>query len=195
MSDATIDGRSQPHAGASCAALDPAVAMAFGCIIVLLLFGSLYSTKLPVAGVSAAAVQGGVVPRRDRHRHDARHPARPDRPVGALGGGGRRHDGSAAAAWDRSGGRLRFRSVSLCGVAIGLVNGIGVAYLRIPSMIITLAVNAVAQGLMVVHTGGFSPQDSASAAMRFLATGFTVPGIPNAVLVWAVDRRGRPSSC
>ena len=47
---------------------------------------------------------------------------------------------------------------------IGLVNGIGVAYLRIPSMIITLATNAVAQGLMVVYTGGFSPQDSAPAA-------------------------------
>ena len=50
----------------------------------------------------------------------------------------------------------------LCGVALGIVNGIGVAYLRIPSMIITLAVNAVAQGLMVAYTGGFSPQDSAS---------------------------------
>jgi ribose transport system permease protein len=74
----------------------------------------------------------------------------------------------------------------LCGVAIGLVNGIGVAYLRIPSMIITLAVNAVAQGLMVVYTGGFSPQDSATAAMRYIATGFLVPGIPNAVLIWAL---------
>ena len=27
-------------------------------------------------------------------------------------------------------------------------------------MIVTLATNAVAQGLMVVYTGGFSPQDS-----------------------------------
>ena len=33
-------------------------------------------------------------------------------------------------------------------------------------MIVTLAVNAVAQGLMVVHTGGFSPQDASSPAMR-----------------------------
>jgi ribose transport system permease protein len=46
-------------------------------------------------------------------------------------------------------------------------------------------VNAVAQGLMVVHTGGFSPQASSSPAMRFLATGDTVLGIPNALLVWA----------
>jgi ribose transport system permease protein len=39
---------------------------------------------------------------------------------------------------------------------------------------------------MVVHTGGFSPQDSASAAMRWLATGFLLPGVPNAVVVWAI---------
>src|SRR5487761_1988612 len=55
-----------------------------------------------------------------------------------------------------------------------------------PSMIVTLAVNAVAQGLMVVYSGGFSPQDSASPAMRVLATGTTIAGIPNALIVWAV---------
>src|SRR5262249_35754261 len=78
----------------------------------------------------------------------------------------------------------------LCGIALGLVNGIGVAYLRIPSMIITLAVNAVAQGLMVAYTGGFSPQDSASTAMRFIATGDTLLGIPNALIVWALIGAG-----
>jgi len=55
----------------------------------------------------------------------------------------------------------------------------------LPSMVVTLAMNAVAQGLMIVHTGGFSPQDSSSPAMRVIATGDTVFGIPNAVLVWA----------
>jgi ribose transport system permease protein len=73
-----------------------------------------------------------------------------------------------------------------CGMTIGLVNGIGVAYLRIPSMIVTLATNAVAQGLMVAYTGGFSPQDSASGAMRYLATGAFIPGVPNSVIVWAI---------
>jgi ribose transport system permease protein len=71
-----------------------------------------------------------------------------------------------------------------CGIALGLVNGLGVAILRLPSMVVTLAVNAVAQGLMVVHTGGFSPQASSSPAMRFLATGDTLLGIPNALIVW-----------
>ncbi len=52
-------------------------------------------------------------------------------------------------------------------------------------MIITLAPNAVAQGLMVVYTGGSSPRDSASPMMRYLATGFAIPSLPNAVLCWA----------
>jgi ribose transport system permease protein len=90
----------------------------------------------------------------------------------------------AATAYGTTGSVLAIPFGIFCGAAIGLVNGLAVAYLRIPSMIITLATNAVAQGLMVVYTGGFSPQDSASPAMRFLATGYTIPGLPNGVLVW-----------
>src|SRR5260221_3236730 len=91
----------------------------------------------------------------------------------------------AAAAHGQAGGILAIPFGILCGVALGLVNGIGVAYLRIPSMIITLAVNAVAQGLMVAYTGGFSPQDSASAAMRFFATR-SLFGIPHCLIVLAI---------
>jgi ribose/xylose/arabinose/galactoside ABC-type transport system permease subunit len=73
-----------------------------------------------------------------------------------------------------------------CGVLIGIVNGILVALLRIPSMIATLATNAVAQGIMIVYTGGSSPQDSAPHAMRWLAAGWLVPGVPNAVALWVL---------
>jgi ribose transport system permease protein len=72
-----------------------------------------------------------------------------------------------------------------CGLCMGLVNGLGVAYLRIPSMIFTLGMNAIAQGLMVVHTSGFAPQDRATPAMRFLSVQRSLLGIPNAVWVWA----------
>jgi ribose transport system permease protein len=92
---------------------------------------------------------------------------------------------TAATAWGPLGEGLAIPFGVGCGVALGLVNGFGVAYLRIPSMIVTLAVNAVAQGLMVVHTGGFSPQDASSPAMRLLATGSLVFGVPNALIVWA----------
>jgi ribose transport system permease protein len=51
----------------------------------------------------------------------------------------------------------------LCGVAIG------VADLRIRVMIVTLAANGVAHGLIVLDSGGFSPRDFASPEMRRLA--------------------------
>lgn len=91
----------------------------------------------------------------------------------------------AAVSWGPAGEALAIPFGVLCGLGIGLINGIGVAYLRIPSMIITLAVNAVAQGLMVAYTGGFAPQDAASNAMRVLAAQSTF-GVPHAVIVWVV---------
>jgi ribose transport system permease protein len=71
-----------------------------------------------------------------------------------------------------------------CGLMVGLVNGLGVAYLRAPSMIFTLGMNAVAQGLMVYHTGGFAPQDRATELMIAIASGQLIRGLPNPLLVW-----------
>lgn len=70
------------------------------------------------------------------------------------------------------------------GVAVGLLNGIGVSVLRIPSMIFTLGVDSVLRGLMVAHTGGFAPQTEATPLMRFLAAE-RVLGVPVAIFVWA----------
>ena len=164
---------------------DPSVAIAFGCIVVLLLLGSLYSPsflspeyllqQLKVAsflGVIATGMMLVIL----LGQIDLSVPW-----VVALGG----MMSSAIAGWGPVGEALAIPFGIGCGIGIGLLNGIGVAYLRIPSMIITLAMNAVVQGLMVLYTGGFSPQDSASAAMRFLATGFIIPNLPNSVLVWA----------
>jgi len=166
--------------------LDPAVATAFACIVLLLAVGSLYSTsflspeyllqQLKVAsflGVIATGMMLVIL----LGQIDLSVPWVVS--AGAM-------MACAAAAQGPLGLVLAIPFGVLCGVLLGLVNGVGVAYLRIPSMIVTLATNAVAQGLMVVYTGGFSPQDSASAAMRWLATGFLLPGVPNAVVVWAV---------
>jgi ribose transport system permease protein len=51
-------------------------------------------------------------------------------------------------------------------------------------MIFTLGVNAVAQGFMIVRTGGAAPQDMATDSMHELATGRLILGIPNPVWVW-----------
>jgi ribose transport system permease protein len=165
---------------------DPAVAISFACILLLLLVGSLYSRnflspdyllqQLKVAsflGIIATGMMLVIL----LGQIDLSVPWVVT--AGAM-------MACAAASFGPLGVALSVPFGILCGVALGLLNGIGVAYLRIPSMIITLAVNAVAQGLMVVYSGGFSPRDTASVPMRYLATGFLIPGVPNAVIMWAI---------
>jgi ribose transport system permease protein len=165
---------------------DPAVTTAFACIVLLLFLGSLYSRnflspeyllqQLKVAsflGIIATGMMLVIL----LGQIDLSLPWVVT--VGAM-------MSSAVAGFGHTGAILAIPFGIFCGVLIGLVNGFGVAYLRIPSMIITLATNAVAQGLMVVYTGGYSPQDAASPAMRYLATGFIIPTIPNSVLCWIV---------
>ena len=82
------------------------------------------------------------------------------------------------------GGDMALPTGIAVGLIVGLVNGLGVAYLRIPSMIFTLGVDSVLRGLMVAHTGGFAPQDQATPLMRFLAADHIL-GIPVAIFVWA----------
>jgi ribose transport system permease protein len=165
---------------------DPAVATAFGCIALLLLIGSFYSSsflspeyllqQLKVASFLGVIATGMMIVILLGHI-DLSVPW-----VVAVGG----MMSTAATGWGPFGQILSIPFGIACGVALGLANGFGVASLRLPSMIITLAINAVAQGLMVVHTGGFSPQDASSPAMRFIATGHSLAGIPNALLVWAL---------
>ncbi len=81
------------------------------------------------------------------------------------------------------GGDIALPTGIAVGLAVGFVNGLGVAYLRIPSMIFTLGVDSVLRGLMVAHTGGFAPQDQATPLMRFLAADRFL-GIPVAIFVW-----------
>src|ERR1700724_505335 len=70
-----------------------------------------------------------------------------------------------------------------CGMLVGLINGFGVAWLRVPSMIFTLGMNAVLQGLVVLYTGGAAPASHATQLMATLAVDRTF-GIPNALFVW-----------
>ena len=169
---------------------DRAVVIAFCCIIVLLLVGAIYSSsflsptyllqQLKVAsflGVIATGMMLVIL----LGQIDLSVPWVVT--TGAM-------MACAAASFGPAGSALAIPFGILCGALLGLANGFATAYLRIPSMIITLATNAVAQGLMVVYTGGFSPQDSATPAMRWLATGELIPKIPNGVLVWVIVGAG-----
>jgi ribose transport system permease protein len=165
--------------------IDVPVATAFGCIVLLLVLGSFYSSnflspqyllqQLKV-GAFLGIIATGMMLVILLGQIDLSVPWTVT--LGAM-------MASAAAAHGAVGEALAIPVGIFCGLLIGIVNGVGVAYLRIPSMIITLAVNAVAQGLMVAYTGGFAPGDSASAAMRYLAAG-TILGVPNAAIMWLV---------
>ena len=165
--------------------VDPAVLAAFGCIVLLLLGGSLYSRnflspeyllqQLNVAaflGVIASGVMLVVL----LGHIDLSIPW-----IVTMGG----MMSTAAAGWGEMGVALAIPVGIACGIAAGVVNGVGVAYLRVPSMIFTLGTNAIAQGLMVIHTSGFAPQDRSTEAMHVIAVDRTVAGIPNALWVWA----------
>ena len=69
------------------------------------------------------------------------------------------------------------------GMFLGAINGIGVAVLRVPSMIWTLGVNVVVLGCCVLVTGGFAPKGASSELMRAIGVGTTF-GLPNAALIW-----------
>ena len=71
----------------------------------------------------------------------------------------------------------------IAGLLIGLVNGVGVAFFRIPAVVWTLAINAMLLGASVFYTGGFKPHGVAPPSGIVLALGYTF-GLPNALLTW-----------
>lgn len=68
------------------------------------------------------------------------------------------------------------------GALVGLVNGFGVALFGVPPIIMTLAVNVILQGGILVYTGG-APTATAPPAIQFLAVG-RILGFPVVVLIW-----------
>lgn len=70
------------------------------------------------------------------------------------------------------------------GVIVGLVNGIGVAYLRIPSMVLTLGINALLKGVIVVYNGSAPKFEQAPPLLSAIATQSLWGFIPYVVLVW-----------
>jgi ribose transport system permease protein len=68
-------------------------------------------------------------------------------------------------------------------IAVGLVNGIGVAYVGVPPIIMTLGMNGALQGLLLVYTNGgissFPPPELNTWVLD------TTVGIPNLLWIWS----------
>jgi ribose transport system permease protein len=92
---------------------------------------------------------------------------------------------AVAGWWGASWTALGVPVALACGALVGLANGLGVALLRIPSMVFTLGMNAVVQGMVVMYTGGHAPPDQATPILKWLAVRDTLY-VPHAVIVWAV---------
>lgn len=69
-------------------------------------------------------------------------------------------------------------------VGFGLINGLGVAILKIPPLIMTLSMSSVIIGFMLLYTGGF-PNGMAPSILYNFVYG-NVAGIPNMIWVWAL---------
>ena len=163
--------------------IDPPVLMAFACIALLLIVGSFFSRnflspayllqQLQVASFLGVIAAGAMVVILLGHI-DLSVPW--TLTVGAM---------TATAA-----ANLPFGSVAallaavLVGSLVGLVNGLGAAVLRVPSMIFTLGTNAVLNGMVVLYTGGFAPRNAATPFMNWIAIGHPILNIPNAVFAW-----------
>jgi ribose transport system permease protein len=166
--------------------IDPAVLTAFGCIVVLLLVAAVINenflspeyllAQLQVASF-LALMSTGMMLVILLGQIDLSLPW-----IITVGG----MMSTAAAGWGPWGPVIAMPVGVLCGIIFGMINGIGVAYLRVPSMIFTLGINAVAQGFMIVRTGGAAPQDMATDSMHDLATGRFILGIPNPLWVWVI---------
>lgn len=72
----------------------------------------------------------------------------------------------------------------LAGALVGVVNGLGVALFGVPPIIMTLALNVILQGGILVYTGG-APSATAPATIQFLAVG-RIGGFPVIVILWAL---------
>lgn len=71
------------------------------------------------------------------------------------------------------------------GVVVGLLNGLGVAYLRIPSMVLTLGMNALVKGVTVFYTGA-QPKGDAPSFLNYIVHHRLGGGVSMAVIIWGI---------
>ncbi len=79
--------------------------------------------------------------------------------------------------------------VFLIGAAVGAVNGLGIVFLEIPPVVMTLGMNGIMLGLALGLTGGFTcPTCNASVppSVQTVFNGQIGAGLPNGLILWAL---------
>lgn len=73
--------------------------------------------------------------------------------------------------------------VLIIGIAVGLINGAGVAFLNIPALIMTLGTGSVLQGLAYLYTKG-APKGNSAPWMRWMVSGQVFGSVSPLLLLW-----------
>lgn len=78
-----------------------------------------------------------------------------------------------------------FLAAVAAGLAVGTANGVGIAVLRVPPLVATLAIASVVDGGVIAGVSMVHPGNSASPLLVTIG-GWATAGVPNIVIVWAV---------
>ena len=70
----------------------------------------------------------------------------------------------------------------IIGGIVGLINGFGILFLRISPVVMTLGVNVILSGVVLVYTDG-TPSGTSPPFITSLVQGNSVAGIPNIILI------------
>ncbi len=76
-------------------------------------------------------------------------------------------------------------AIILLGAVFGSFNGLGVAYLKISPLVMTLAIGSLVTGITLIFSQG-APKGLASPILRFVGVGSVFQGIPVIVIVWLI---------
>lgn len=75
--------------------------------------------------------------------------------------------------------------ILLMGMILGSINGLGVSYLKIPPLVMTLGMSGVIQGLILLYTKG-QPKGRAAPFLNQIVTGKSILGIPGILIIWLI---------
>lgn len=74
-------------------------------------------------------------------------------------------------------------AIILIGLAVGVINGLGVSYFKISPMVMTLAVGSLVTGFTLIFSQG-APKGLASPFLREIGVGYVFDSVPIIVVIW-----------
>lgn len=78
-----------------------------------------------------------------------------------------------------------FAVIILLGILVGTLNGLGVTFLKIPPIVMTLAMGSLVTGFMLIFSKG-APTGYASPFLHEIGVGYLFNSVPLVVIIWLV---------